>query len=180
LTIRVKYRDFFPVNIKFFLRITKTIIFILLSSNFFDIMTIKEIENQIIEEFALFDDWMDKYNYIIEIGKELPLIDVYYKTPQYLISGCQSQVWLYAEFIDGKVIFTADSDAIITKGIVNLLIKVLSHQTPQDILDANLNYIDQVGLKDHLSPTRSNGLLSMIKQIKMYALAFQQQSQQTI
>ena len=136
-------------------------------------MTIKEIEKQIEEEFALFDDWMDKYNYLIELGKDIPLIDARYKTPQYLISGCQSQVWLHADFIDGKVIFTADSDAIITKGIVNLLIKVLSHQTPQDILDTDLAYIDRIGLKDHLSPTRSNGLLSMIKQVKMYALAFQ-------
>jgi len=140
-------------------------------------MKITEAENQIMEDFSLFDDWMDKYNYIIEMGKELPLIDVRKKTPQYLISGCQSQVWLHAEFIDGKVIFTADSDAIITKGIINLLIKVLSHQTPQDILDADLNYIERIGLKEHLSPTRSNGLLSMIKQMKMYALAFQQQSQ---
>lgn len=136
-------------------------------------MTIQEAENQIIEEFALFDDWMDKYNYIIELGKELPLIDPKYKTPQYLISGCQSQVWLHADYQDGKVIFTADSDAIITKGIANLLIRVLSGQTPQDILDADLNYINEIGLKDHLSPTRSNGLVSMIKQMKMYALAFQ-------
>jgi cysteine desulfuration protein SufE len=135
-------------------------------------MTIKEIENQIIEEFSLFEDWMDKYNYIIETGKDLPLIDACYKTPQYLISGCQSQLWLHADFIDGKVIFTADSDAIITKGIVNLLIKILSYQTPQDILEADLHCIDQIGLKDHLSPTRSNGLLSMMKQMKMYALAF--------
>ena len=139
-------------------------------------MTIKETENQIIEEFSLFEDWMDKYNYIIETGKELPLIEMRYKIPQYLISGCQSQVWLHADFTDGKVIFTADSDAVITKGIINLLIRVLSHQTPQDILDADLHYIDQIGLKDHLSPTRSNGLLSMIKQMKMYALAFQQQN----
>ena len=139
-------------------------------------MTIKEIENRIIDDFDLFDDWMDKYNYIIEIGKEIPLMDKRYKTPQYLISGCQSQVWLHADFIEGRVVFTADSDAIITKGIVNLLIKVLSDQTPQDILDADLSYIDKIGLKDHLSPTRSNGLLSMIKQMKMYALAFQQQS----
>ncbi len=136
-------------------------------------MTIQEAENQIIEEFALFDDWMDKYNYVIELGKELPLIDPKYKTPQYLISGCQSQVWLHADYQDGKVIFTADSDAIITKGIANLLIRVLSGQTPQDILDADLNYINEIGLKDHLSPTRSNGLVSMIKQMKMYALAFQ-------
>lgn len=136
-------------------------------------MTIKNAENKLIEEFSLFDDWMDKYNYIIELGKELPLIDSKYKTPAYLISGCQSQVWLHAEYLDGRVIFTADSDAIITKGIVNLLIQVLSNHTPQEILDADLGFIDRIGLKDHLSPTRSNGLLSMVKQIKMYALAFQ-------
>lgn len=139
-------------------------------------MTIKEVENQIIEEFNIFDDWMDKYNYIIEMGRDLPLIEAKYKTPQYLISGCQSQVWLHADYADGKVVFTADSDAIITKGIANMLVRVLSHQTPQDILDADLSYLDQIGLKEHLSPTRSNGLLSMIKQMKMYALAFQQKN----
>ena len=136
-------------------------------------MTIKEVEAQIIEEFELFEDWMDKYNYIIELGSELPAIDPKYKTPQYLISGCQSQVWLHADFVNGQVLFTADSDAIITKGIVNLLIRVLSDRTPQEILDCSLDYIDKIGLKSHLSPTRSNGLVSMIKQIKMYALAFQ-------
>ena len=136
-------------------------------------MTIQEIEQQIIGEFELFDDWMDKYNYIIELGKELPLINPAYKTAQYLIQGCQSQVWVGADFIDGKVVFTADSDAIITKGIANLLIKVLSHQTPQDILKASLDYLDVIGLKNHLSPTRANGLVSMIKQMKMYAIAFE-------
>lgn len=136
-------------------------------------MTIQEIEQQIIGEFELFDDWMDKYNYIIELGKELPLINPAYKTAQYLIQGCQSQVWVGADFIDGKVVFTADSDAIITKGIANLLIKVLSHQTPQDILKASLDYLDVIGLKNHLSPTRANGLASMIKQMKMYAIAFE-------
>lgn len=135
-------------------------------------MTIEQAEQQIIEEFELFEDWMDKYNYIIELGKELPLIDAQYKTPEHLIAGCQSQVWLHAEYKDGKVQFTADSDAIITKGIINLLIKVLSGRTPQEIIDAKLDYIDAIGLKEHLSPTRSNGLLSMIKQIKMYAIAF--------
>ena len=135
-------------------------------------MTIEQAEQQIIEEFELFEDWMDKYNYIIELGKELPLIDAQYKTPEHLIAGCQSQVWLHAEYKDGKVLFTADSDAIITKGIINLLIKVLSGRTPQEIIDAKLDYIDAIGLKEHLSPTRSNGLLSMIKQIKMYAIAF--------
>ena len=116
---------------------------------------------------------MDKYNYIIELGKDLPLIDEQYKTDQYLISGCQSQVWLHAEIKDGKVIYTADSDAIITKGIIHLLIRALSNQTPEAIINAQLTYIDRIGLKDHLSPTRSNGLASMIKQMKMYAVAFQ-------
>ena len=136
-------------------------------------MTIQEAEQQLIEEFSYFADWMDKYNYIIELGKELPLIDPQYKTSQYLISGCQSQVWLHADFKDGKVVFTADSDAIITKGIVNLLIKVLSNRTPQEILEAKLDFIDDIGLRAHLSPTRSNGLNSMLKQMKMYATAFQ-------
>jgi cysteine desulfuration protein SufE len=136
-------------------------------------MTIQEAEQQLIEEFSYFSDWMDKYNYIIELGKELPLIDPQYKTPQYLISGCQSQVWLHADFKDGKIIFTADSDAIITKGIVNLLIKVLSNRTPQEISDAKLDFIDAIGLRAHLSPTRSNGLNSMLKQMKMYATALQ-------
>lgn len=134
--------------------------------------TLQEAEQQIIDEFELFEDWMDKYNYIIELGKELPLIDDQYKTEQYLISGCQSQVWLHADFKDGKINFTADSDAIITKGIINLLIRVLSGCTPQEILDCSLDYIDKIGLKEHLSPTRSNGLVSMIKQIKLYALGF--------
>lgn len=132
----------------------------------------KEMEESLISEFELFDDWMDKYNYIIEIGKELPLLDPQHKTDEYLISGCQSQVWLYPEFKDGKLFFYADSDAIITKGIVNLLIKVLSGHTPKEILENDLSYIDKIGLRNHLSPTRSNGLASMIKQIKMYALAY--------
>ena len=138
--------------------------------------TLQEAEQQIIEEFEIFDDWLDKYNYIIELGKELPLIEEQYKTEQYLISGCQSQVWLHADYNDGLIYFTADSDAIITKGIINLLIRVLSGRTPQEILDCNLEYIDQIGLKEHLSPTRSNGLVSMIKQIKIYALAFSKKS----
>jgi len=134
--------------------------------------TMKEVEQNLIEEFELFDDWMDKYNYIIELGKELPMIDEQYKTPEFLIEGCQSQVWLHADYHDGKVFFTADSDAIITKGIVNLLIRVLSERTPQEIIDNDLHYLDAIGLKEHLSPTRSNGLASMIKQIKLYAVAF--------
>jgi len=140
-------------------------------------MTLQETEQQLIEEFSYFNDWMDKYNYIIELGKELPLIDSQYKTPQYLIAGCQSQVWLHADFKDEKVVFTADSDAIITKGIVNLLVKVLSNRTPREILDAKLDFIDTIGLRAHLSPTRSNGLNSMLKQMKMYATAFQMKIQ---
>ena len=131
--------------------------------------SIAEAENAIIEEFELFDDWMDKYNYIIELGKSLPLIDPQYKDDAHLIPGCQSQVWLHAEMSDGKLFFRADSDAIITKGIINLLIRVLSGHTPQEILASDLGYIDQIGIKEYLSPTRSNGLLSMIQQIRGYA-----------
>ena len=131
--------------------------------------SIAEAEKEIIEEFELFDDWMDKYNYIIELGKSLRLIDPQYKDDAHLIPGCQSQVWLHAEMNDGKLFFRADSDAIITKGIINLLIRVLSGHTPQEILASNLGYIDQIGIKEHLSPTRSNGLLSMIQQIRGYA-----------
>ena len=135
-------------------------------------MTIQEIEDKITEEFALFDDWMDKYNYIIELGKSLPTIDPQYRTENYLITGCQSNVWLQAECVEGKIYFTADSDAIITKGIIYLLIRVLSGRTADEILDAKLDYLDAIGLKQHLSPTRSNGLVSMIKQMKVYALAY--------
>ena len=134
--------------------------------------TMKETEAELIQEFEMFDDWMDKYNYIIELGKDLPMIDPQFKTEEFLISGCQSQVWLHPDMRDGKLYFSADSDAIITKGIVNLLIRVLSGHTPQEILDNDLSYIDAIGLKNHLSPTRSNGLASMIKQIKLYALAY--------
>lgn len=135
-------------------------------------MTIQELENKIIEEFSLFDDWMDKYNYLIEIGKTLPILDEKFKTDQYLISGCQSRVWLSAEINDDKVVYKADSDAVITKGIVNMLIRVLSNQKPEDILSADMAFIDKIGLKEHLSPTRSNGLTSMIKQMKLYALVY--------
>jgi len=135
-------------------------------------MSIPEIEAGIVEEFSLFPDWMEKYNYLIELGKSLPLIDPAYKTDQYLISGCQSQVWLHASYDQGKVVFTADSDAIITKGIVNLLIRVLSDHTPDEIIEADLSFLDQIGLREHLSPTRSNGLTSMIKQMKLYAIVF--------
>ena len=135
-------------------------------------MTIQEIEQQIIDEFANFDEWIDKYAYIIDLGKDCPVIDEKDKTEANLIKGCQSRVWVSCEYRDGKVYFKADSDAVITKGIISLLIRVYSGQTPQDILDNEPVFIDQIGLKEHLSPTRSNGLTSMLKQIKMYALAF--------
>jgi cysteine desulfuration protein SufE len=139
-------------------------------------MELNEVQNNIIEEFAIFDDWMDKYNYLIETGRDMPLIDPRYKVKDYLIEGCQSKVWLYPEF-DGKVItFTADSDAIITRGIVSLLIRVLSGRTPQEIMSADLFFIDRIGLKQNLSPTRSNGLLSMVRQMKLYAIAFDARS----
>lgn len=132
-------------------------------------------EQEIMEEFSLFSDWMDKYEHIIGLGKELPLIADHLKTDDLLIKGCQSRVWLHAKLQDGQVIFTADSDAIITKGIISLLIRVLSGQTPDAIIDTDLRFIDQIGLKEHLSPTRSNGLVSMVKQMKLYALAFRTQ-----
>jgi len=135
-------------------------------------MTIQEIESQIIDEFAAFDDWLDKYDIILDMGKSLPPIDPKYKTDQFVISGCQSKVWLHADYYEGKVYFTADSDAIITKGIVSMLIRVLSGQTADDIQNASLSFIDRIGLKDHLSPTRSNGLASMVKQMKLYAMVF--------
>ena len=135
-------------------------------------MTIDEVQNSIIEEFFLFDDWMDKYNVLIDMGKELPVIDPKFKVKDYLIEGCQSKVWLYPEY-DGHVItFSADSDAIITRGIVALLIKVLTNRTPEEIIGSDLYFIDRIGLKQNLSPTRSNGLLAMVRQIKLYALAY--------
>jgi cysteine desulfuration protein SufE len=139
-------------------------------------MTIQEIQDEIIADFEFFGDWMDKYEYIIQLGKELPMIEEQYKTEENLIKGCQSRVWMHAEIRDGRLYFTADSDAVITKGLVSLVIKVLSSQTPKDIVDANLYFVDAIGLSSHLSPTRSNGLLSMIKQIKLYALAYQAKS----
>ena len=135
-------------------------------------MTINEIQDEIIEEFSGFDDWMDKYQLLIDLGNEQEPLDEKYKTEQNLIDGCQSRVWLQADLQDGKIHFSAESDALIVKGIVALLIRVLSDQTPKDILDADLYFIEQIGLKEHLSPTRSNGLLAMVKQIKMYALAY--------
>ena len=134
--------------------------------------TINEIQEEIIEEFSAFDDWMDKYQMIIDLGNELPERDSRYKTDDNLIEGCPSRVWLQAEYIDGMVIFNADSDAIITKGLVSLLIKVMSGHTPQEILDSDLHFINEIGLTEHLSPTRSNGLLAMVKQMRIYALAW--------
>ena len=136
-------------------------------------MTIKEAQDEIVDEFAMFDDWMQRYEYIIELGKDLPIIAPEYQVEENLIKGCQSQVWLHAADNDGKVIFTANSDAILTKGIIAILIRVFSNQPAAAIVEANLDFIDEIGLKEHLSPTRANGLVSMVKQIKMYALAYQ-------
>lgn len=137
--------------------------------------TIQEIQEEIIDEFSMFDDWMQRYEYMIDLGKSLPLIDEQFKTDDYIIKGCQSKVWVHADMKDGHVAFTADSDAIITKGIIAILIRSFSGQSPQDILDADTSFIDEIGLKEHLSPTRANGLVSMIKQIKLYAVAYQTQ-----
>ena len=135
-------------------------------------MKIKEIQDEIVDEFSMFDDWMQRYEYIIELGKNLPLIKEEFKTDENIIKGCQSKVWLKGEQNDDKIIFTADSDAILTKGIIAILIRTFSNQKAMDILEADMSFIDEIGLKEHLSPTRANGLVSMIKNIKMYALAF--------
>lgn len=135
-------------------------------------MKIKEIQDEIIDEFSMFDDWMQRYEYIIELGKSLPLIDEKYKTEDNIIKGCQSKVWVHGEQNNDKIVFTADSDAILTKGIIAILIRAFSNQKAADILNADTDFIDEIGLKEHLSPTRANGLVSMIKKIKMYALAF--------
>lgn len=136
-------------------------------------MNINEIQDEIVEEFEIYDDWLDRYNYLIELGKELPIIDEKQKVKENLINGCQSKVWLHADFNGEKINFSADSDAIITKGIVSLLIRVLSDKTPQEIVNTELYFIDKIGLRENLSPTRSNGLLAMVKQMKLYALAYQ-------
>jgi cysteine desulfuration protein SufE len=140
-------------------------------------MTIKAIQDDIIDEFSMFEDWEERYQYMIDLGKTLPLIEEQFKTETNVIKGCQSKVWVHGEMKDGKVVFTADSDAIITKGIIAILIRVFSNQKPQDIIEADTNFIDEIGLKEHLSPTRANGLVSMIKQLKMYAIAYQTQLQ---
>ena len=134
-------------------------------------MTIKEIQEEIIDEFSMFDDWMERYEYIIELGKSLDIIDEQYKTDDNLIVGCQSKVWLHAKKIDNKIIYSSDSDAILTKGIIALLLRVFTNQTSETILKTDTNFIDEIGLKEHLSPTRANGLVSMVKKIKLYALA---------
>lgn len=136
-------------------------------------MTIEEVQEELVDEFSMFDDWMQRYEYMIELGKSLDNIDPKYKTDDRIINGCQSKVWLHSELNDGKVIFTADSDAIITKGIVAILVRVFSGQTPQAILNSDTKFIDEIGLKEHLSPTRANGLVSMIKQMKLDAMAYQ-------
>ena len=134
---------------------------------------LQEVQQEIINEFEIFDDWMDRYNYLIEISNSLPLIDPKFKTNEYIIQGCQSKVWVNAEYTGGKVVYSADSDAIITKGIISLLIRVLSNRTPEEIIQTELSFIDAIGLRENLSPTRANGLLAMIKQMKLYALAYQ-------
>ena len=138
-------------------------------------MKIETIKEELINEFSMFEDWMERYEYMIELGKSLPIVEPQFKTEDNIIKGCQSKVWLHAELESDKIIFTADSDAIITKGIVAILIRVFSNQSPEIILKTNTDFIDEIGLKEHLSPTRANGLVSMIKQIKMYALAYQTQ-----
>ena len=135
-------------------------------------MSINELQDQIIDEFSVFDDWMDKYALLIDLGNSLPPLDECYKTESNLIEGCQSRVWLQADYVDGKIIFQGESDAVIVKGIVSLLIQILSGHTPQEIIDADLYFIERVGLKEHLSPTRSNGLVAMVKQMRLYAVAF--------
>ena len=141
-------------------------------------MTINELQNNVIEEFADFDDWMDKYALLIDLGNSIPPLEEKYKTESNLIEGCQSRVWLQADYVDGKILFKGESDAVIVKGIVSLLISILSDHTPQEILDADLYFIEKIGLKEHLSPTRSNGLVAMVKQMRMYALAFRTKEQQ--
>jgi len=136
-------------------------------------MTLNEVQDRIVEDFSMFDDWMDRYQQLIELGKDLPPIDEKKRTESYLIKGCQSKVWLDADLKDGKIYFTADSDAIITKGIVALLIQVLNERTPKEIIEADLYFIDKIGLKENLSPTRSNGLVAMVKQMRLFAIAYQ-------
>ena len=136
-------------------------------------MNLNETQKEIVEEFSIFEDWLDRYNYLIELGNDLPEINPQYKTNEYLINGCQSKVWLHADLVDGLLIFSADSDAIIVKGIVALLVKVLDGRTPDEIVENKLFFIDEIGLSQNLSPTRSNGLLAMVKKMRLYAIAYQ-------
>lgn len=138
-------------------------------------MTINELQQEVVEEFADITDWMDKYQMLIDLGNEMPPLDEKYKTESNLIDGCQSRVWIQADYVDGRLLFSAESDALIVKGLIALLLRVFSGHTPQEILDAELYFIDEIGLREHLSPTRSNGLLAMVKQIRMYALAYKTQ-----
>jgi cysteine desulfuration protein SufE len=140
-------------------------------------VSIIDIQEEIIDEFSMFEDWEERYQYMIDLGKDLPLIDTQYKTEDNIIKGCQSKVWIHAKMIDSNIVFTADSDAIITKGIIAILIRVFSNQSPKGIIESKMDFIDEIGLKEHLSPTRANGLVSMIKQIKLYALAYHTQLQ---
>jgi cysteine desulfuration protein SufE len=142
-----------------------------------NIMTVNEIQEQIVEEFKVFDDWMERYEYLIDMGKDLAPFDETHKKPDYLIEGCQSKVWLYPSFSNGVITFVADSDALITRGIIALLVRVFSGRTPDEILDTDIYFIDRIGLKENLSPTRSNGLLAMMKQIRLYALAYKTKSE---
>jgi len=142
-------------------------------------MNLNETQKEIVEEFSEFEDWLDRYNYLIELGNELPEIDPKYKTNEYLINGCQSKVWLHADLVDGKLEFSADSDAIIVKGIVALLVKVLNRRTPEEIVENKLFFIDEIGLSQNLSPTRSNGLLAMVKKMRLYAIAYKAQSEKS-
>ncbi len=141
-------------------------------------MNLNEVQKDIVEEFSIFEDWLDRYNYLIELGNDLPEIDPQYKSNEYLINGCQSKVWLHADLEDGKLVFNADSDAIIVKGIVALLVKVMNGRTPDEIVENKLFFIDEIGLSQNLSPTRSNGLLAMVKKMRLYAIAYQAKSQQ--
>ena len=141
-------------------------------------MNLNEAQKDIVEEFSIFEDWLDRYNYLIELGNDLPEIDPQYKTNEYLINGCQSKVWLHADLEDGKLVFRADSDAIIVKGIVALLVKVMNGRTPDEIVENKLFFIDEIGLSQNLSPTRSNGLLAMVKKMRLYAIAYQAKGQQ--
>jgi cysteine desulfuration protein SufE len=180
--INIQLSNYFPnliLKAKPFYRVWGCLVFLKLDLSYFcgELigMSIKEIQEEIVDEFSMFDDWMQRYEYIIELGKSLPLIDEQYKTDDHIIKGCQSKVWVHAQMPDNRLDFTADSDAIITKGIIAILVRVFGGQHPKDIMEADTEFLDEIGLKDHLSPTRANGLVSMVKQLKLYAVAYQTQ-----